>query len=296
MIMSSEQDFSFNISSNTKLNYIHYPQSYRTTLLQVSLDMHKLFSNTYSTMYRIQIAVQRIPNHIKIILRLISAGSSNMIKRMLPISFNNIVQILNENEIFINQIIDQFRNFFNLLNEIKQLPIKLMKHPSDKTDLIIYNKFNLENGFEKICIIIQQIQKQLKQIVQLIINLDIKTKFHLSVNDNIHHVIPVLYSIEMNAYFLYQFSSIYTDILDRYVLVQTASMGRYVVLSTDEERFETLSNLSKQLSNILQEVDELFIERQNEFETNNIILQEAYEKLCNEFQDRSSLSKMFGIE
>jgi len=296
MIMSSEQDFSFNISSNTKLNYIHYPQSYRTTLLQVSLDMHKLFSNTYSTMYRIQIAVQRIPNHIKIILRLISAGSSNMIKRMLPISFNNIVQILNENEIFINQIIDQFRNFFNLLNEIKQLPIKLMKHPSDKTDLIIYNKFNLENGFEKICIIIQQIQKQLKQIVQLIINLDIKTKFHLFVNDNIHHVIPVLYSIEMNAYFLYQFSSIYTDILDRYVLVQTASMGRYVVLSTDEERFETLSNLSKQLSNILQEVDELFIERQNEFETNNIILQEAYEKLFNEFQDRSSLSKMFGIE
>jgi hypothetical protein len=73
-------------------------------------------------------------------------------------------------------------------------------------------------------------------------------------------------------------------------------MGRYIALSTDEERFETLSNLSKQLSNILQEVEELFIERQNEFETNNIILQEAYEKLFNEFQDRASSSKMFGIE
>jgi hypothetical protein len=27
--------------------------------------MHKLFSNTYSIMYRIQLAVKRIPNHIK---------------------------------------------------------------------------------------------------------------------------------------------------------------------------------------------------------------------------------------
>jgi len=69
-------------------------------------------------------------------------------------------------------------------------------------------------------------------------------------------------------------------------------MGRYIALSTDEERFETLSNLSKQLSNILQEVEELFIERQN----SNIILQEAYEKLFNEFQDCASSSKMFGIE
>jgi hypothetical protein len=31
--MDSERDFPFNISSNTKLNYIHYPKSYRMTLL-----------------------------------------------------------------------------------------------------------------------------------------------------------------------------------------------------------------------------------------------------------------------
>jgi len=300
MIMASERDFPFNISSGSKLNYIRYPQSYRTTLLQVSSDMHEIFSNTYSTMYHIQLAVKQIPNHIKTILRLIIAGSLAMINKLLPTTFNNIARISNENKIFINKIIDQFINLLNLLNEIKQLPIvlslKFHNYPSDKTDLILYNKFDSKNVLEKICITIQQMKKQFEQIVQLIINLDIKTKSNLSVNDDISRFIPVLYTIETNAYFLYQLSSVYTDILNRYVLDQTAGMSRYVVLSTDEERFATLANLSEQFSNIFHEIEKLFIERQNEFETGNIVLQEAYEKLFNEFQEHSSTSKVLEIK
>jgi hypothetical protein len=296
MIMASERDFPFNISSDSKLNYIRYPQSYRTTLLQVSSNMHDVFSNIYSTMYRIQLAVKRIPDYIKTILKLILAGSSTMIKKMLPIYFNNIARISNENQILMKKIIDQLVNLFNLFNEIKQLPIdlslKFNNYPSVKTDLILYNKFDSKNVLEKICLKIQQMKKQFEQMVELIINLDIKTKFNLSLHDDLSCFIPVLYMIENNAYFFYQVSSIYTSILNRYVLDQTAGMGRYLVLSTDEERFTTLSKLSQELSNMFDDVEKLFNERQNEFEISNIALQEVYEKLFDEFEDRSSRSNV----
>lgn len=300
MIMASKRDFPLNVSLNTKLNYIHYPQSYRMTLLQVSSDMHKVFSNTDSAMYRIQLAVKRIPGYIKIILKLFRAGSSTMIKRMLPRSFDNIVRILNENKNLFTGIMGEFVNLSNLLNEINQLPIdlslKFNNYSSDKTDLILYNKFNSKNALENISIKIQQITKQFENIIQLIINLDIKTKFDLSANEDIIRIIPVLYNIEIHAYFLYQLSNIYTNLLDRYILDQTSGMTRYIVLSTDEERYAVLLNLSKKSTNILYEVEKIFLEHQNEFKTSISALQEAYENLFNEFYDRSSTSKILEIK
>jgi hypothetical protein len=300
LIAASERDFSFNISSDYKLNYIRYPQSYRTTLVQVSSDMHRSFSNIYSTMYRIQLAVKRIPDHMKTIIRLINAGSPTMIKRMLPTSFNNIAQISHDNEVFINNIIDQFTNLSNFVNEIQQLPIdsslKFYNYHSDKTDLILYNRFDPKNTLEKVGMTIQQIKNQFELIAELIINLNIKTKLNLSVNKDMIHFISVLYNIENHAYFLYELSSIYTDVLSRYVLDQTAITGRYVTLTSDEERSASISNLSKQLSNALHEIEQIFIVRQNEFATNNIMLQQAYEKLFDEFQHRSSVLELLEIK
>lgn len=296
MIMTSERDFSFNISSDYKLNYVRYPQSYRTTLVQVSSDMHKLFSNIYSTIYRIQLAVPRIPNYIKTIIKLITGPSSAMIKRMLPASVDNIARISKENELFMNDIIDQLTKLLDFVNEIKQLPIDLSlkfdNYPSQKTDLILYNRFDSKDILENISVIIQQIQKQFQQIAQLLADLNIKTKLNFSINNSITDFIPILYNIEMNAYFIHDLSKIYTNVLSRYVLDQTAGMGRYVVLSTDEERSTTVSNLSKQLLNVLHEMEQIFIERQNKFEINSITVQQAYEKLFNEFQDRSLTSKL----
>ena len=296
MIMTSERDFPFNISSDYKLNYVRYPQSYRTTLVQVSSDMYKLFSNIYSTMYRIQLAVPRIPSYIKTIIKLMTGSSSAMIRRMLPSSFDNIARISEENKHFINNIIDQLTKLLDFINEIKQLPIdlslKFNKYPSQKTDLIPYNRLDSKDILENISVLIQKMQKQFQQFAQLLANLNIKTKLNLSINNNMTDFIPILYNIEMNAYFIHDLSSIYTDVLSRYVLDQTAGMGRYVVLSTDEERSTTISNLSKQLLNVLHQMEQIFIERQNEFEINSTTVRQAYEKLFNEFQDRSLTSKL----
>jgi hypothetical protein len=219
-----------------------------------------------------------------------------MIKRMLPASVDNIARISKENELFMNDIIDQLTKLLDFVNEIKQLPIDLSlkfdNYPSQKTDLILYNRFDSKDILENISVIIQQIQKQFQQIAQLLADLNIKTKLNFSINNSITDFIPILYNIEMNAYFIHDLSKIYTNVLSRYVLDQTAGMGRYVVLSTDEERSTTVSNLSKQLLNVLNEMEQIFIERQNEFKINSITVQQAYEKLFNEFQDRSLTSKL----
>jgi hypothetical protein len=283
MIMSSERDFPFNLSSNWKLNYIHYPQSYRATLVQISSNMHKLFSNNYSIMYRIQFAVKRISNQMKTIFRLILVASPTMIKRMLPISLKNIRRILNDNENLIREIIDQIDYLFNFLYEVKQLPrdlsCKYYQYPSNKTDLILYNQFDSKNVLEAMCLILQQMKKQFEEIVQL------TTKFDLSFTNDMNCLISTLYTIENNAYFLYQLSSTYTDLLDQYVLDQTASMGRYVALSTDEKRSTTLINLSQKFAKILDAVETNFLKQEDEFEINNRMLREAYEKLFDELQD-----------
>jgi hypothetical protein len=46
----------------------------------------------------------------------------------------------------------------------------------------------------------------------------------------------------------------------------------------------------------LYKVEKIFLERQDEFETSDRLLQEAYEKLFNEFQDHSSTSKVLEIK
>lgn len=290
MIMASERDFPFDISNNSTLNYIRHPRSYRTTLIQISSDMQKIFSNTYSTMYRLQLDVKRIPNYIKIILKLLRQGSSSMIKRMLPRSLNNIIRISNENKNSFVKTINEFTGLFNLLNEVQHLSLKFNNNLSNKTDLMLYHKFDLKTTFEKIGLNVQEIIKQFEDLIQSI-NLDIKTDLNLSDNENIMQLIPVLYSVEINAYFLYQLSDIYTDILNRYVLHRIAGIGRYVTLSTDEERYTALSNISEQLITISHKVEKIFRQYEYEFQTNSKILQEEYEKLVHEFQDRSLTSK-----
>ncbi|CAF3334458.1 unnamed protein product [Rotaria socialis] len=291
LIKASERDFPFNIPSNSTVNYIRYPQSYRTTMVQFSSDMYKTFFDTYSTMQRIQLAVERVPNCIKTLLRLLTTEPSAMIQRLLTVSLNSMVRLSNENMVLITKTIDQLTNLLNFSNEINQYSINSSPGfnglSSDKTDLMLYNEFNSKNLLEKISTIIHQIKKQFEHVPELIMSLDIKAKFNLTIHDKITSFIPALYTIESNSYFLHHLSSIYNEILRRYVLDQAASIEKHLLLLTDEERSKDLAKISQELENSLHNIKPLFIEREREFEINNMALQQAYEKLRNEYQERS---------
>ncbi|CAF4224410.1 unnamed protein product [Rotaria socialis] len=270
LIKASERDFPFNIPSNSTVNYIRYPQSYRTTMVQFSSDMYKTFFDTYSTMQRIQLAVERVPNCIKTLLRLLTTEPSAMIQRLLTVSLNSMVRLSNENMVLITKTIDQLTNLLNFSNEINQYSINSSPGfnglSSDKTDLMLYNEFNSKNLLEKISTIIHQIKNQFEHVPELIMT---------------------LYTIESNSYFLHHLSSIYNEILRRYVLDQAASIEKHLLLLTDEERSKDLAKISQELENSLHNIKPLFIEREREFEINNMALQQAYEKLRNEYQERS---------
>ncbi|CAM4810448.1 unnamed protein product [Rotaria magnacalcarata] len=292
LIKASERDFPFNIPSNSTVNYIRYPQSYGTTMVQFGSDMYKTFMGTYSAMQYIQLAVERVPNYIKNILRLLTTEPSAMIQRLLATSLNSMARLSNENSVLITKTIDQLTNLLSFSNEINQYSINLSSEfnglSSDKTDLMLYNEFNSKNLLEKIPTIIHRMKKQFEQVPEFIMSLDIKAKFNLTIHDKITSFIPALYTVESNSYFLHHLSSICNEILRRYVLDQTASIGRHLILLTDEERSKALAKISQEFENILHNIKTLFIEREREFEINNMALQQAYEKLRNEYQERSS--------
>lgn len=289
MILASKRDFSFKIPAETKLKNIRYPDSFRTTMAQASSDMYRMLSDTHSKFYSIKLAVERIPKQIKIILRILTAGSTAMIQKLLPTNMKTIGRISNENVVNINKTMNEIIHLKDIFDEIKQYTIALSSTVNDnfsnQNQLILYDEFSIENILEKISVIIQQMKKQFEYIAQLIINIDVITKFNQPVEHNIIHFISIFHDIESTAYFLYQLSNIYTNVLNKYVLDQAASNSQYLVLSTDEERSKEFSQLSERLSNNVHEINQLFVECQSEFETNNLSLQQAYEKLFNEFQD-----------
>ncbi|UJR25939.1 hypothetical protein I4U23_007287 [Adineta vaga] len=111
---------------------IQHSQSIRMKLLQMNSALQKLFMDIYSTMYRIELAVKRVPSYIKTIFKLIRSGSSLMKERLLPATVNSISRIFNENAIFINRIIDQLTKISNLFEDIQQVPLDLSFQPSNR--------------------------------------------------------------------------------------------------------------------------------------------------------------------
>ncbi len=81
------------------------------------------------------------------------------------------------------------------------------------------------------------------------------------------------------------------------MLDQTAGMERYLPLSTDEKRFTALPNFSQEYCQIFSMKWKSYLTiRQNEFEISNLMLQEVYSKLFDEFHDRLSKLKVLKIK
>ncbi|CAF3408733.1 unnamed protein product [Rotaria sp. Silwood1] len=116
MVVASRVDVSFDhYSPNRVYQYIKYPKSFRATLLQISngifflnilffridiyiyllyLDGYRAFLGAHTSMNKIQLYMQQIPQHIKTIIKLLSSkASTSLVSRLLPKVINNIERI-----------------------------------------------------------------------------------------------------------------------------------------------------------------------------------------------------------
>ncbi|CAF1021089.1 unnamed protein product [Rotaria sordida] len=95
MVVASRVDVSFDhYSPNRVYQHIKYPKSFRATLLQISNDGYRAFLGAHTSMNKIQLYMQQIPQHIKTIIRLLSSkASTSLVSRLLPKVINNIERI-----------------------------------------------------------------------------------------------------------------------------------------------------------------------------------------------------------
>lgn len=287
LVSASKRDFPLKNSANSTFHYIRNPQSYRTALLQASHATYSLFADSYATMYRLQLSIKRVPDYIKTILKLITQGSPMMIEKMLPSTLNNMVRTVDELPASIRKNLDQLADLTRLFDEIRAslptLSITARDQPSDRTELAQSDRFNSTTALDEISVLLEQMRGHLEQFTELILGMNVRAAFNFISPVQTACLVSILHTLESTAHLLYQSASLYAYALKQHVVDRSAGLGKFLSLSTDDERSATLLALGQQWSSALHELQQLWAERQSELQLGDRLLHQAYDKLFETF-------------
>ena len=156
--LSSTQDFPFASSTpDHKYEYIKYPNSFRTTLVQISNEMYNAFLDAHTNMDRIQLNMQQIPKDIKTILQLLTSASARLIQSMLPTSLANIERLSKQCADAANSTRNAFSSVTHFLHEVTQATIhtygysmNMSNHISNLSNISMLEQAQVTSNLEKI--------------------------------------------------------------------------------------------------------------------------------------------------
>lgn len=136
LVLASKRDFPLARPPQFTFQHIKDPGSFRATLAQVTGSMYAALLGAHTTMDRIQLNVQQVPNHIKTALKLIIAGSPMLIEIMLPKSLEAVGRIANESAAQARTTFEKFSSLQELITEIIQANTYTHSLQSDIVDKI----------------------------------------------------------------------------------------------------------------------------------------------------------------
>ena len=124
MVLSSKQDFAFAPSNPDHVyQHIKYPNSFRTTLVQIANQIYNVFMGAHNNMDRIQLNMQQIPKHLKTVLQLLTSASPRLIQSMLPTALGNIERIAKQCADSANSTMKNYESVTLLLQEVAEAAI-----------------------------------------------------------------------------------------------------------------------------------------------------------------------------
>ncbi|CAF1198861.1 unnamed protein product [Adineta steineri] len=124
MVLSSKHDFPFRPSNPAHVyQHIQYPNSFRTTLVQIANKIYNVFMNAHSNMDRIQLNIQQIPKHLKTTLQLLTSASPKLIQSMLPGTLGNIERIAKLCADAANSTMKNYESATRLLQEVTEVTV-----------------------------------------------------------------------------------------------------------------------------------------------------------------------------
>lgn len=158
MAIASKKDFS--LSSNFTFSLVQYPNSFRTTLVQVANDMYKALYGAHTGMDRIQVNLRQIPGQLKTALKLITQAGTAMIKAMLPRTLTNIGHYANESAFIANSTLARFVTLQSLLQEIVQAAAFTDSSNQQKAEQLQIQADELKRNQTEVDSIMNTLQKQ----------------------------------------------------------------------------------------------------------------------------------------
>ena len=158
MAIASKKDFS--LSSNFTFSLVQYPNSFRTTLVQVANDMYKALYGAHTGMDRIQVNLRQIPGQLKTALKLITQATPTMIKAMLPRTLTNIGQYANESAAVANSTLRRFDALQDLLAEIVMAAVYTGSANQDLATELLAEAEQLRRNQSAVDNIMSTLQKQ----------------------------------------------------------------------------------------------------------------------------------------
>ena len=148
MVLSSQGDFPLILpSTNYVYNYIQYPDSFRTTLVQLSHEMYAALLAAHTGMDRIQTFTAQIPGHINTTLKLVTRASPNMIKALLPNTLANIVRLADICVTAAKDTVEKFERMQNLIEEI--IRVALNTQTATDVSLTMFQQ-QISNGTKEV--------------------------------------------------------------------------------------------------------------------------------------------------
>ncbi|CAF4155674.1 unnamed protein product, partial [Adineta steineri] len=119
MILAGKRDFSFTSSNpNHVYQHIMYPTSFRRTVVQIADEIYAVFLNAHSNMDRNQLSTQKIPQHLKTILKVLTTGALPLIQAMLPRALDTIEGTAKDFAKSANIMIKEYDSLTLLLQEV----------------------------------------------------------------------------------------------------------------------------------------------------------------------------------
>lgn len=271
MIVASEKDFILNTSSTL----IRYPHSYRATILQTSSELQRVFTDIDSLMYRLQLAMKRIPDYIRTVFRLLDSASTLMRERMMPSTLNNILRTTHENMLMMNATIQHWNSFARLFQDVKAVPIP----STTRTGLILADELDSNKMISEMDALVEQISQNLNTFLEHLVRLDQLATANNATQADQTAFVANLYASEQTAYFIYQTAFIFNHFSHRYLIYPLTSSSRYVILNSTEDRLNSFDVVSKRWSEIAKDINESLIQYELEYESNSLLLRQAYENM-----------------
>jgi hypothetical protein len=184
MVLSSKKDFALPLPTpDYEYEYIKYPNSFRTTLVQIANEMYNAFMDAHHNMDRIQLDMQQIPRHLKTVLQLLTSASNRLIQSMLPTTLGHIERIAKQSADAANSTMLSFRSVTGLLQEVTEVTINAYGYNTNQSN----NISNLVNSsIEAQTLLTSQLEDIRKRYEEARITLDKAREEYY----NAYHAIP----------------------------------------------------------------------------------------------------------